>query len=69
MLGKHGPVDCLGKKHSAVLLLYRLMRTDGNTGKLDAAKTLLRTVAAGICRQAGLRPGGQLVYEILLEHF
>lgn len=34
-----------GKKHSAVPLLSRLMRTDGNTGKLDAAKTLLRSVA------------------------
>lgn len=34
-----------GKKHSAVPLLSRLMRTDGNTGKLDAAKTLLRPVA------------------------
>ncbi len=34
-----------GKKHSAVPLLSRLMRTDGNTGKLDAAKTLLWSVA------------------------
>ena len=34
-----------GKKHSAIPLLSRLMRTDGNTGKLDAAKVLLRTVA------------------------
>ena len=34
-----------GKKHSAIPLLSRLMRTDGNTGKLDAAKTLLRSVA------------------------
>lgn len=34
-----------GKKHSAIPLLSRLMRIDGNTGKLDAAKTLLRAVA------------------------
>ncbi len=34
-----------GKKHAAVPLLSRLMRTDGNTGKLDAARTLLRVVA------------------------
>lgn len=34
-----------GKKHSAIPLLSRLMRSDGNTGKLDAARTLLKTVA------------------------
>lgn len=34
-----------GKKLSAIPLLSRLMRTDGNTGKLDAAKVLLRAVA------------------------
>ncbi len=34
-----------GKKNSAIPLLSRLMRTDGNTGKLDAAKVLLRAVA------------------------
>jgi hypothetical protein len=34
-----------GKKHSAVPLLSRLMRVDGNTSKLDAAKTLIRVIA------------------------
>ena len=34
-----------GRKHSAIPLLSRLMRTDGNTGKLDAARVLLRTMA------------------------
>ena len=34
-----------GKKHSAIPLLSRLMRADGNTSKLDAAKTLLRVIA------------------------
>jgi hypothetical protein len=34
-----------GKKYSAVPLLSRLMRTDGNTSKLNAARVLLRTVA------------------------
>jgi hypothetical protein len=34
-----------GKKHSAVPLLSRLMRADGNTSKLDAAKTLIRVIA------------------------
>ena len=34
-----------GMKHSAVPLLSRLMRADGNTSKLDAAKTLLRVIA------------------------
>ena len=33
-----------GEKNSAVPLLSRLMRVDGNTSKLDAAKVLLRTV-------------------------
>ena len=34
-----------GKKHSAVPLLSRLMRTGSNGSKLDAARTLLRVVA------------------------
>ena len=34
-----------GRKQAAIPLLSRLMRTDGNTGKLDAAKVLLRAVA------------------------
>ena len=34
-----------GLKHSAVPLLSRLMRTNGNSSKLDAAKALLRVVA------------------------
>ncbi len=34
-----------GKKQSAIPLLSRLMRTDGNTGMLEAAKVLLRTMA------------------------
>lgn len=34
-----------GIKHSAVPLLSRLMRSDGNTSKLDATKTLLRVIA------------------------
>lgn len=34
-----------GKKHSAVPLMSRLMRYATNNSKLDAAKTLLRTVA------------------------
>lgn len=34
-----------GKKHAAIPLLSRLMRTDGNTGKLDATRVLLRTMA------------------------
>lgn len=33
-----------GKKHFAIPLLSRLMRADGNTSKLDAAKTLTRVV-------------------------
>jgi hypothetical protein len=33
------------KKNAAVPLLSRLMRTDGNIGKVDAAQILLRTVA------------------------
>lgn len=34
-----------GMKHSAIPLLSRLMRTTGNSTKLDAAKTLLRVIA------------------------
>ena len=34
-----------GMKHSAVPLLSRLMRTAGNSSKLDAAKVLLRVIA------------------------
>lgn len=34
-----------GIKHSAIPLLSRLMRADGNTSKLDAAKTLTRVIA------------------------
>ena len=34
-----------GLKHSAIPLLSRLMRADGNTSKLDAAKTLTRVIA------------------------
>lgn len=34
-----------GRKHSAIPLLSRLMRADGNTSKLDAAKTLIRVIA------------------------
>lgn len=33
-----------GKKQSAVPILSRLMRVDGNTSKLDAAKTLIRVI-------------------------
>lgn len=33
-----------GKKHSAIPILSRLMRADGNTSKLDAAKTLTRVI-------------------------
>ncbi len=34
-----------GKKHSAAPLLSRLMRANGNTWKLEAAKTLIRVIA------------------------
>lgn len=34
-----------GRKHSAIPLLSRLMRVDGNTSKLSAAKTLVRVIA------------------------
>ncbi len=34
-----------GKKDSAVPLLSRLMRANGNTSKFDAAKTLIRVIA------------------------
>jgi len=34
-----------GMKHSAIPLLSRLMRTDGNSSKLDAARALLRVIA------------------------
>ena len=35
-----------GGKHSAIPLLSRLMRSDGNSSKLDAARTLLRVIAS-----------------------
>jgi len=35
----------MGRKHSAVPLLSRLMRTGSNCSKLDAARTLLRVIA------------------------
>jgi hypothetical protein len=40
-----------GLKHSAVPLLSRLMRTNGNSSKLDAAKTLFRVVAPVFANQ------------------
>lgn len=38
-----------GEKQSAIPLLSRLMRVDGNTSKLDAAKILLRVITPIFC--------------------
>lgn len=40
-----------GVRHHAIPLLARLMRTAGNSSKLDAAKTLLRAVASIFAQQ------------------
>ena len=55
-----------GKKHSAIPLLSRLMRTDQHR-QARRGQDVAQVGGPGVCRQAGLHPGGQLVYEVAVS--
>lgn len=68
MLGEHGLWATRGKKHAAIHLLSQAMRIDGNTGKLDAARVLLGTMAWVFTGNKVCLCHRLLVYERVLDH-